>query len=94
MSEIVFVSDGIDPRDIVPIDMNNPATPQSVKELNPLLYKEAEDAYCCIYGQDIHSGIFGCGKTPQEALENWDCNYHKQIDQPSNLRDGQDCEQE
>ena len=62
----------------IPIDYGDQQIPASVKTFRPLLYQEGE-SFCCILGPDPQSGIFGCGKTPQEALEDWDVNLSDRI---------------
>jgi hypothetical protein len=58
------------------IDYDSFTIPDSVKELRPKMYKEGDD-WCVSSGEDIASGIFGYGKTPQKAIEDFDANYAK-----------------
>ncbi len=60
---------------MVQLPVDDPAIPQSVMTMRPTLYKEAND-YCCILGPDPQVGIFGCGKSPIEALKDWEVHYH------------------
>jgi len=57
----------------VDIDYSGPNLPASVKKLEPLLFKEG-DSYCCLLGPDPQEGVFGCGDTPELALNDWDQN--------------------
>ena len=68
-------SDGVN---AVAIDYDNPATPESVQETHPLLYREGND-FCCILGPDPKSGIFGHGPTAQDALTDFD-NHYREIE--------------
>lgn len=54
------------------IDYEDPALPQSVRTLKPILYREDAESYCCILGPDPEQGIFGCGPTLEAALKSWD----------------------
>jgi hypothetical protein len=55
----------------VDIDYSSKDVPESVKTFQPLLYKDG-DSYCCVLGPDPQLGIFGCGQTPIQALQDWD----------------------
>jgi hypothetical protein len=57
---------------VLRIDYNSKDLPQSVRELKPTVYLEDKNTFCCILGEDPEAGIFGCGRTPFEALLNWD----------------------
>ena len=49
--------------------------PPSVQLLNPTIYQE-EDKYYCLLGFSREDGIYGFGKTPLEAMEDWDRAYN------------------
>jgi hypothetical protein len=53
------------------IDMDSENIPASVKEFRPVVFKEG-NAYCCILGPDPQTGVFGCGQSPAEAMQDWD----------------------
>lgn len=61
----------IDPQYTISLDYNSGDIPESVKKLKPILFHEG-DAFCCLLGSDPQEGIFGCGQTEKEALEDWD----------------------
>jgi hypothetical protein len=60
--------------DVVSIDYNSAEVPQNVRVLKPMVYMDGP-AYCVLLGPDPATGVFGCGDTLKEALEDWDVNY-------------------
>jgi hypothetical protein len=44
--------------------------PIAAQILKPLLFKDG-DVYCCLLGADAIKGIFGCGDSPVDAVEDW-----------------------
>ena len=46
--------------------------PDSIERYRPIIFADA-DAFCCQLGT-FQEGITGCGKTPQEAMWDWDKN--------------------
>ena len=70
----------------VAVDYNDPQLPKSVKALRPLVYQEGED-FCVVLGPDPQEGVYGCGHTVEEALNDWDVQlkdrvqYHKEEDE-------------
>jgi hypothetical protein len=61
----------INRRNTISLDYNSDDLPKSVKKLKPILFHEG-NAFCCLLGPDPQEGIFGCGNTEKEALEDWD----------------------
>ena len=59
------------------LDYGLPFVPDSVKKFKPVILVNTENKiiYYCIYGQDIRSKISGCGRTPIEAMLDWDKNF-------------------
>ncbi len=57
----------------VDIDFSDKQLPESAKILTPLVFRDG-DSYCAVLGPDPQEGVFGCGKTPIEALKDWDKN--------------------
>jgi hypothetical protein len=57
----------------VMVDISDPDIPASVKQLKPVLFQEG-DAYCCVLGPDPQAGVFGCGNSAKEALQDWNKN--------------------
>ena len=64
----------------VAIDYEHSDVPTAVKELKPVVWKDG-DSYCCLFGTDAASGIFGCGDTPIKALLDWDDHLRERIQQ-------------
>ncbi|MCW3109949.1 MAG: hypothetical protein JWQ09_4455 [Segetibacter sp.] len=62
----------------VAIDYENEELPETVKTLRPLVFKEG-DGFCCLLGPDPQAGVFGCGQTPREALDDWDKHLHEKV---------------
>ena len=60
----------INPDALVSVDYQNLSLPASVQHLKPSIFREG-NAYCVILGPDPQSGIFGCGDTLEEALNDW-----------------------
>lgn len=55
----------------VPIDYQRPGIPYTASVLQPILFKNGDD-YCCVLGADPQSGVVGYGRTPEQAIQNWD----------------------
>jgi predicted DNA-binding antitoxin AbrB/MazE fold protein len=70
----------IDPAKIVDIDFTTPETKQTLKTLQPVVFKEGE-AYCCHLGEDHTNGIMGRGNSPDEAINDWEKSLQKRIDE-------------
>ena len=45
-------------------------------QLQPTVFKDG-DSFCVLYGQNPQAGIFGCGRSVEEALIDWENNLHK-----------------
>jgi len=45
--------------------------PESASVLRPALWQDG-DEYCALLGPDPQEGVFGCGPTPQQAIQDWD----------------------
>lgn len=52
------------------------SAPASIKKLKPVIFKDF-NVWCCLYGPNVHDGIFGYGKTPKEAFEDFDNDYKR-----------------
>lgn len=46
------------------------------EKMRPKLFKDG-DQWCCLFGEDIQSGVCGFGKTPFEAIEGFNRSMHK-----------------
>ena len=68
----------IDKKYLIPVDSEDADVPKSVKLLKPVLFHEG-DAFCCLLGPDPQEGIFGCGQTQQQALEDWDMHAKERL---------------
>lgn len=44
--------------------------------LKPRLFVDG-DHWCCLYGEDIQSGLAGFGKSPIEAIRQWNAEWYK-----------------
>lgn len=64
---------------IVRINYEEKELPSSVRELRPVVFKDGE-SYCCLLGPDPQEGIFGCGNTEKEALNDWKSSLEMRID--------------
>src|SRR5947207_2664795 len=62
----------------VEINFDDTTLSESMRTFRPLIYQDG-DAYCCLLGPDPQEGVFGCGKTPQEALSDWDTHLQDRI---------------
>ena len=58
----------INPEDIVNVDYR--AFDIAVQKIKPTVFMDG-DSYCCISGPDPQAGVFGCGSTPIEAVQDW-----------------------
>lgn len=52
--------------------------PQKAQKLQPQVYKDG-DLFCCLFGPDPETGIFGCGNTPEAAVLDWEKELEKRI---------------
>ena len=64
----------------VEIDFERPGVPYTANILQPVLFKEG-NSYCCVLGPDRQRGIFGCGETPEQALQDWDKHLTERVEQ-------------
>jgi hypothetical protein len=55
----------------LPINFQRPGIPYTADVLQPLVFKHGDD-YCCVLGSDPQSGVVGYGRTPEQAIQNWD----------------------
>lgn len=58
----------IDPSAVVQPDFE---LPRAADVLQPVLFQESNQ-YCCLLGPDPQAGVFGCGTTAQEAVNDWE----------------------
>lgn len=58
----------ISPELIISIDYST--YPEPIKSLKPVVYKDGA-AYCFISGPNPVDGIFGCGNSLSQAVEEW-----------------------
>jgi hypothetical protein len=56
---------------VVHIDSSDLNIPGSVNALQPVVFHDG-NSYCCLLGPDPQAGIFGCGSTVIDALQDWD----------------------
>ncbi len=62
----------------IDIDFTDGSVPDSAQTFQPLLFKD-RDMYCCVLGPDLQQGVVGRGKTPIEALKEWDKELKKRM---------------
>jgi hypothetical protein len=67
--------------DVVHLNYADNNLPESVQQTHPLVYIDG-DAYCCILGPDPERGVFGCGRSVKEALDDFDRHYAERLAQP------------
>src|ERR1700712_3708672 len=63
---------------IVLVDFEDKNIPAAAREFKPVMYHDGE-SYCCLLGEDPQVGIFGCGSTREQALEDWDKPFNERI---------------
>jgi hypothetical protein len=61
-------------KETVHIDYTKEGIPESVKNFRPNVFRDG-DSYCCILGTDEETGVFSCGDSLEEALQEWDRAY-------------------
>ncbi|WP_316809420.1 hypothetical protein [Pedobacter agri] len=54
-------------------------------KFNPIIFKN-EDNFCALYGNNPQSGIYGCGKSIEEALLNWEYNLQLMLSNNMDLK--------
>jgi len=67
--------------DVVHIDYEATDTPESVQQTHPVVYVSG-DSFCCLLGPDPNTGIYGCGKTVQQALMEFDRLFQERLANP------------
>ena len=60
----------------VDINFESKELPEAARVLMPLVFRDG-DSYSCVLGPDPEEGVFGSGKTPMNALKDWDRNLQK-----------------
>lgn len=68
----------INPEIKIDIDFRNENLPESARQLEPVVFKEA-GSFCCLLGPAPETGILGRGNTPEEAVIDWDMQVQKLI---------------
>ena len=71
----------IDQSAIVDLDYNASNIPSTVTEFKPVVFHDG-DAYCCMLGSNPQEGVFGCGCSPQEAMEDWAKHFDERLEKP------------
>jgi hypothetical protein len=71
----------VDHSAIVNIDYEARDIPSAAKEFKPVVFHDG-DAFCCMLGPDPQAGIFGCGRTPEEAVRDWDLHFGERLAKP------------
>jgi hypothetical protein len=66
---------------LVHVDFDSEDVPASVKQTRPVIYEEGE-AFCCLLGPDPEGGIFGRGRTLQDALVKFDRQFQDRLEHP------------
>ncbi|MBW8682769.1 hypothetical protein [Chitinophaga rhizophila] len=61
-------------KEIMQIDYTQEGIPESVKNFQPSVYRDG-DVYHCILGTEKETGVFGSGKSVDEAFSEWDKAY-------------------
>ncbi|HET8738066.1 MAG TPA: hypothetical protein VFM69_15855 [Pricia sp.] len=46
--------------------------------IKPKLYQDGNQ-WCCLYGENIQTGIVGFGETPHKAVMQFNCAWHEKI---------------
>ena len=59
----------------VVIEFDIDEVPDSVKRLRPVIYSDA-DMFLCQLGSNLFEGITGHGRTPQEAMAQFDATFN------------------
>jgi hypothetical protein len=72
----------IDPDLVVDYDFTKPEVNRTLKNLQPVVYKNGE-SYNCLLGPDLETGIVGMGASPEEAIYNWERNLQQRIQHPA-----------
>ncbi len=68
----------INPEYLRRLDRRYPDILKHIEEENPVIYLEGV-YYCCLSKSNPHAGMFGSGITEQDALEDWEKNFHKSL---------------
>ncbi|SFM65704.1 hypothetical protein SAMN05428949_0330 [Chitinophaga sp. YR627] len=63
-------------KEILHVDYSREGIPESAKNFMPSVYRDGE-VYHCILGTDKDTGIFGSGKSVDEAISEWDKSYQE-----------------
>jgi hypothetical protein len=71
----------IDPELIVNFDFTKPEVNRTLKNLQPVVYKDG-DQYNCLLGPNLEQGILGTGATAEAAILQWEADLQKRIQNP------------
>jgi hypothetical protein len=72
----------IDPELVLDYDFTRPEVNRTLKNLQPVVFRDGE-AYGCLLGPDLETGILGKGASPEEAIYKWEENLQKRIQDPA-----------
>jgi len=73
----------LDGLEIVAVNFDDPSLPEHARQLRPLIWHDG-DAYCVLLGPDPQSGVFGCEKSLEAALDDWNNNVRERLAHPRN----------
>jgi hypothetical protein len=68
----------LDGFNVVELDYENEVYPLPVRDFRPAVYKNG-DSFCCLLGPDPQAGIFGCGATVDEAIQEWTRHFRERM---------------
>ena len=66
----------------IDLNYNDPDLPAPVRQFKPVLFKEG-DSFCMLLGPDPQEGIFGCGNTANDAIQDWEHHFNDEIENPT-----------
>ncbi len=72
----------IDEQMQIPINYEADEFSLEVRELRPVVFRDGE-SYCCLLGADPQSGVFGCGDTAGQAIEDWEQRLQDRMNAPA-----------
>jgi hypothetical protein len=68
-------------------DYQSSSIPESVRIWKPVVYEDG-DSFRCRFAEPPWSYILGCGATPEQAMEDWDRDLHREMELVTGLTIG------
>lgn len=64
--------------EVIELDYKNQTHPRSIELFHPVVFRDG-NTYCVLLGPNRETGVFGSGKTQEEAVIDWELQLREKI---------------